>query len=95
MAEKRKDKKGRILRDGENQMQDGRYRYQYIDGSGKRCAVYSWRLVETDVTPKGKRETECLREKIKKINRDLEDGIKTSLHNKTTLNDMFDLYIVV
>lgn len=93
MAEKRKDKKGRILRDGENQMQDGRYRYQYIDSSGKRCAVYSWRLVETDTTPKGKRETESLREKIKKINRDLEDGIKTSLHNKTTLNDMFDLYM--
>lgn len=93
MAEKRKDKRGRILRDGENQMKDGRYRYQYTDANGKRCAVYSWRLVETDATPKGKRETECLREKIKKINRDLEDGIKTSLHNKTTLNDMFDLYM--
>ena len=47
MAEKRKDSRGRILRDGENQMKDGRYRYQYMDGRGKRCAVYSWKLVET------------------------------------------------
>lgn len=93
MAEKRKDKKGRILRDGENQMQDGRYRYQYIDSSGKRCAVYSWRLVETDITPKGKRETESLREKTKKIKRDLDDGIKSSFHSKITLNDMFNLYM--
>lgn len=35
MAEKRKDSRGRILRDGENQMKDGRYRYQYMDGRGK------------------------------------------------------------
>lgn len=93
MAEKRRDKKGRILRDGENQMQDGRYRYQYIDGSGKRCTVYSWRLVETDMTPKGKRDTESLREKIKKITRDMDDGVVSSLQSKVTLNDMFDLYM--
>lgn len=93
MAGKRRDKKGRILRDGENQMQDGRYRYQYIDGSGKRCTVYSWRLVETDMTPKGKRDTESLREKIKKITRDMDDGVVSSLQSKVTLNDMFDLYM--
>ena len=67
MAEKRKDSKGRILRDGENQMKDGRYRYQYMDGRGKRCAVYSWKLVETDRTPPGKRDDISLREKIKQI----------------------------
>lgn len=93
MAEKRKDSKGRILRDGENQMKDGRYRYQYMDSRGKRCAVYSWKLVETDRTPPGKRDDLSLREKIKQIDRDVEDGIKTAANNKITLNDMFDLYM--
>ena len=93
MAEKRKDSKGRILRDGENQMKDGRYRYQYMDGRGKRCAVYSWKLVETDRTQPGKRDDISLREKIKQIERDVEDGIKTAVNNKITLNDMFDLYM--
>ena len=54
VAEKRKDSKGRILRDGENVMPDGRYRYQYTDSTGKRKAVYSWKLVPTDRTPEGK-----------------------------------------
>lgn len=94
MAEKRKDSKGRILRDGENQMKDGRYRYQYMDGRGKRYSVYSWKLVETDRTPPGKREDISLREKIKQIGRDMDDGIKTSAISKVTLNDLFDLYMV-
>lgn len=55
MAEKRKDSKGRILRDGESQRKDGRYRYQYKDSKGVRREVYSWKLVETDRTPSGKR----------------------------------------
>ena len=93
MAEKRKDSKGRILGDGENQMEDGRYRYQYMDSRGKRCAVYSWKLVETDRTPPGKRDDISLREKIKQIDRDVGDGIKAAANNKITLNDMFDLYM--
>lgn len=35
MAEKRKDSRGRNLRDGEDQMPDGRYRYRYNDKNGK------------------------------------------------------------
>ena len=58
---KRKDNKGRILRNGESQMKDGRYRFQYTDGRGKRHALYSWRLVETDKLPAGKRPDRCLR----------------------------------
>ncbi len=44
MAEKRKDSKGRILRDGENQMKDGRYRYSTwtAEESGVRCIVGNW-----------------------------------------------------
>lgn len=93
MAEKRKDGKGRILRDGESQRADGRYRYQYMDSRGKRHEVYSWKLVETDKTPPGKRDDTSLREKIKHISRDIEDGIKTAADNKITLNEMFDLYM--
>lgn len=92
-GKKRTDNKGRILRDGESQMKDGRYRYQYMDSRGKRCAVYSWKLVETDRTPRGKRDDTSLREKIKQIDRDVEDGIKAAVNNKITLNYMFDLYM--
>ena len=67
MAEKRKDSRGRNLRDGENQMPDGRYRYRYNDKDGKRQAVYSWRLVPTDKAPAGKRDGLCLREKEAEI----------------------------
>lgn len=77
MSEKRRDNKGRILRTGESQRKDGRYAYKYIDAFGKQQFVYSWKLVATDKTPVGKRELPALRDKIKEISRDLEDGIDT------------------
>lgn len=54
MPEKRKDNKGRILREGEVQRSDGKYMYRYTDAGGERRAVYSWRLVESDKVPDGK-----------------------------------------
>ena len=93
MAEKRKDNKNRNLRDGEDQMSDGRYRYRYIDREGKRQAVYSWRLVPTDKTPAGKRDGLCLREKEEAIQKDNKDGIDSKKAAKITLNDMFELYM--
>ncbi len=54
-------------------------------------SVYSWRLVETDKTPTGKRKTDSLREMEKSIKRDLEDGI--IIQNKLTLNKLWDDYI--
>lgn len=77
MPGKRKDIKGRNLKDGEDQRPDGRYRFRYIDGNGKRQAVYSWRLVSTDKTPIGKRDDLSLREKEKQINNNLRDGTCT------------------
>ena len=77
MSEKRRDNKERILRTGESQRKDGRYAYKYIDAFGKQQFVYSWKLVATDKTPAGKRELPALRDKIKEISRDLEDGIDT------------------
>lgn len=76
-AEKRRDNKGRILRTGESQRKDGRYAYKYTDAYGKPQFVYSWKLVATDKTPAGKRDVPALRDKIKEICRDLDDGIDT------------------
>ena len=91
MAEKRKDSKGRILKDGESIMPDGRYRYQYVDAYGKRKAIYSWKLVPTDKIPDGKRSDLSLREKIKQVQKDVSDGIR--IDNQKTVNDIFDLWI--
>ena len=79
----KKDLKGRNLRQNEDQMKDGRYRYRYTDRHGNRNAVYSWKLVPTDKTPAGKRDDISLREKEKQIEKDLDDGIIASEANIT------------
>lgn len=91
MSEKRRDNKGRILRDGESQRSDGRYMYQFIDTYGRRKTLYSWRLVEADRTPKGKKDVLPLREQIEQVKRDVKDGIRSGT-NKMTLNEMFEIY---
>lgn len=78
MSTKRRDSKGRILRNGESQRKDGRYTYKYVGLDGKNKFVYSWKLEPTDKMPKGKRADISLREKEKTIRRDIEDGIKSS-----------------
>jgi monomeric isocitrate dehydrogenase len=75
MTEKRRDNKNRILRSGESQRNDGRYAYKYTDTLGKPQFVYAWKLVPTDKTPTGKRDDISLREKVKDIHKDLDDGI--------------------
>lgn len=77
MSEKRRDSKNRILRSGESQRKDGRYAFKYTDAFGKPQFVYAWKLVPTDKTPAGKRDDISLREKIKEIQKDLNDGIDT------------------
>lgn len=90
---KRTDNRGRILKGGESQRKDGTYRFTYTDADGVRHDVYSKRLVSTDRLPPGCKEDLCLREKERKILRDLEDGIKAPVENKATLNDLFQIYI--
>lgn len=75
MSEKRRDNRGRILRTGESQRPDGRYRFKYTDPFGKEQSVYSWKLVPTDRVPKGKRDCLSLREKEAQIKKDLADRI--------------------
>ena len=91
-GKKRTDNKGRILRDGERQRSDGKYEYRY-DYAGQRRSVYSWKLVPTDRTPKGKRDDLSLREKEKAIERDADDGIDTARAAKMPFNSLFQMYL--
>lgn len=75
MSEKRRDKKGRVLRNGEIQMKNGRYRYKYSDEFGLERYTYSWRLDAHDAMPNGKKPEPSLREKEKQIAADLYDQI--------------------
>ena len=75
MSEKRRDNRGRILRNGEIQKADGRYRYKYTDAFGETHYVYSWRLDKNDRMPAGKKSEPSLREKEKMITADLFDQI--------------------
>ncbi len=93
MAEKRKDNKGRNLRPGELQRKDGKYEYRYTDAAGERRSVYSWKLVDTDKVPGGKRCNESLRSIEKRINNDLEDGINTHAAKNMTLDQLFEKYM--
>lgn len=77
MIEKRRDKKNRILHNGESQRKDGRYVYKYTDSFGKPQFIYAWKLVPTDKTPNGKRDDKSLREKEQEILKDISDGIDT------------------
>lgn len=52
--ERRKDSKGKVLKEGESQRKDGLYQYRWTDRAGKRHTVYAGDLKE-------------LREKEKKI----------------------------
>lgn len=93
MSEKKRDNKGRILRQGERQREDGRYEYRYKDIKGNTHSIYSWKLVETDKLPRGKKSSEPLRELEKQVKRDLEDGLNSFSAHKITLDDFFDDYI--
>lgn len=76
MSEKRKDKKGRILRNGECQRKNGLYQYDYVDLNGKPKCLYSWKLEATDPLPQGKKKCKSLREKEREVQRNIDDGIQ-------------------
>ncbi|MDD6587974.1 MAG: tyrosine-type recombinase/integrase [Anaerobutyricum hallii] len=80
MAAKRKDHKGRVLKDGENYRDyDGRYSYRFTDENGKRHTVYAKSLDE-------------LRKKEDEIHYDRMDGIRLD-HRGITVNELYDQYI--
>ena len=79
MAERRKDNKNRVLKEGESQRQNGTYMYRYTDVRGKRTCVYAKTLEE-------------LRAKEQKIQRELLDGIDYAAGEITVL-DLLKRYI--
>lgn len=66
----KKRQKRRVLEFGEYQSADGRYEYL-----GKPKYLYSWRLVESDLTPQGKKKKPALRTLKKQLGKDLADYI--------------------
>lgn len=74
MGVKRRDRKNRILKDGETQGRDGRYRFTFYE-KGKQKCFYSWRLERTDPLPPGKRECTALRDKEDELRKSKDRGI--------------------
>ena len=66
MKSGRKDHKNRILREGESQDKEGRYRYTYYE-KGKQKCFYSWKLEANDKLPVGKKECIALRVQIEEM----------------------------
>lgn len=85
MSEKRRDRRNRILHNGETQRKDGRYRFTYLDTDGNKRDVYSWRLDHNDPHPKDKKKDLSLREKEKQIEQDLFHQIVSNGGNYTVL----------
>ncbi len=79
MAERRKDSKGRVLKENELQRKDGTYQYRWRTSDHKRHSVYAPTLEE-------------LREKEQTVLKDKSDGIRTDAQ-KVTLNDVYDLWV--
>lgn len=73
--ERRKDSKNRVLRTNEMERQNKTYEFRWKDRHGKRHSVYAKTL-------------ELLREKEKRIQKDLLDGLDKSRGN-VTVNDLY------
>ena len=70
MAERRRDARNRLLRQGESIRKDGRYQYKY-QVNGKPHFFYSWRLEDTDRLPAGKKPCLSLRAMEKQLGVDM------------------------
>ena len=77
--ERRKDNKGRVLKEGEHQRKNGTYEYKWRDKKGTRHSIYSKILNE-------------LREKEIDVLRDVLDGIREDKKN-LTINDLYNLWV--
>lgn len=81
MAERRKDNKKRVLKDGEYQRANGTFEYKWRDKRGKRNSIYAKTLDE-------------LRDKEIEVLRDTLDGIRTYEKN-LTINDLYYLWVKI
>lgn len=77
MSEKRRDNKGRILKEGESQRSNGTYMYRFTSSNKKRQTIYAPTLAE-------------LREKEKKIQSDITRGINYD-ESMRTIAELLDI----
>ncbi len=90
MSDRRRDSKGRILRDGEYQEKNGCYTFRYVDSLGNRHVLRSWRLTEADVTPAGKKQKAPLR----KLEGDLQVQVRKGVYpDELTVCELVERYI--
>ncbi len=59
--------------------------FRYMNSTGERYAVYSWKLVNTDKLKEGQRDSQELRDMEKHILKDFDDSIKTRDAEHTTV----------
>ncbi len=78
MVKRRKDKKNRVLKEGEYQRKNGTFEFRWRDKQGKRHYIYAKSLAE-------------LREKKKAVLKNVFDGINTKNKNMT-INDLYYLW---
>ena len=78
-AERRKDNKRRVLKEGEYQRSNGTYEYKWRDKKGNRHSVYAKTLTE-------------LRDKEIDVLRDVLDGIRPD-KGDLTVNDLYNLWV--
>lgn len=77
--QRRKDTKGRVLREGETyRKSDNRYVFRWTSKDGKRHSIY-------------RNDLAALREEEEKIIHDLRDGIKIG-ENNITVNDVYEMW---
>ena len=84
MSIKRRDSRNRILKDGETQCKDGKYRFTYYEHGKQKC-FYSWKLERTDPLPQGKRECLALRDKEEELRVSQYKGIAYQAEGMTVL----------
>ena len=79
MSNKRRDKKGRILRSGQSQAKDGKYRFTYYENGKQKC-LYSWKLEHYDTVPRGKRDCISLREQELELKNPKNPGLPAEVY---------------
>jgi integrase len=80
----RKDSKGRLLKENEQQRANGQYMYTYKEPStGKTRFYYSWRLEKTDRNPAGKKLKAALREMEEELRKKAAVGISVRAESMT------------
>lgn len=76
--QRRKDNKGKVLREGESQRKDGMYQYRWTDRFGERHIIYS-------------KDLKVLREKIEKLNSLIREG-NDPIADSMTVGDLVKKY---